>query len=50
MESLYLRGHTIQDVGGKMMIGFSIYGVAVSIDVSDGSLCSRFYGTSILFL
>ena len=38
--SLYLRGHTIQEVGGKMMIGSSIYGVAVI----DGSLCSRFYG------
>ena len=34
MESLYLRGHTIQEVGGKMMIGSSIYGVAVI----DGSL------------
>ena len=39
MESLYLRGHTIQEVGGKMMIGSSIYGIAVI----DGSLCSRFY-------
>ena len=29
MESFYLRGHTIQEVGGKMMIGSSIYGVAV---------------------
>ena len=29
MESLYVRGHTIQEVGGKMMIGSSIYGVAV---------------------
>ena len=41
MESLYLRGHTIQEVGGKIMIGSSIYGVAVI----DGLLCSRFYGT-----
>ena len=41
MESLNLRGHTIQEVGGKMMIGSSIYGVAVI----DGSLCSGFYST-----
>ena len=40
MESLYLRGHAIQEVGGKMIIGSSIYGVAVI----DGSLCSRVYG------
>ena len=39
-ESLHSRGHTIQDVSGKMMIGSSIYEVAVI----DGSLCSRFYG------
>ena len=37
---LYLRGRTIQEVGGEMMMGFSIYGVAVI----DGSLYSRFYG------
>ena len=35
-----MRGHTIQEVGGKMMIGSSIYGVVVM----DESLCSRFYG------
>ena len=42
--SLYLRGHTIHEVGGKVMIGSFIYEVAVI----DGSLCSRFYG--IMFL
>ena len=31
---------TIQEVDGKMMMGLSIYGVAVII----GSLYSRFYG------
>ena len=36
MESLYLRGHTIQEVGGKMMIGSSI----LWDGVIDGSLCS----------
>ena len=36
MESLYLRGHTIQEVGGKVMIGSFMYGVAVI----DGLLCS----------
>ena len=30
---------TIQEVGGEMMMGLSIYGVAVM----DGSLYSRFY-------
>ena len=42
-----LRGHTIQEVGGKfkVMIGSSIiYGVAVI----NGLLCSRFYGLSHL--
>ena len=38
--SLYLGGPTIQEVDGKMMMGFSIYGVAVI----SGSLYSRFYG------
>ena len=41
MESLYLGGPTIQEVDGEMMMGLSIYGVAVM----DGSLYSRFYGT-----
>ena len=41
MESLYLRGHTIQEVGGKVMIGSSIYGVAVI----NGS---SFYGIVIV--
>ena len=29
MGSLYLGGPTIQEVDGKMMMGLSIYGVAV---------------------
>ena len=41
---LYLRGHTIHEVGGKVMIGSFIYEVAVI----NGSLCSRFY--DIVFL
>ena len=41
MWSLYLRGPTIQEVDGEMMMGLSIYGVAVMV----GSLYSRFYGT-----
>ena len=40
MGSLYLGGRTIQEVDGEMMMGLSIYGVAVM----DGSLYSRFYG------
>ena len=40
MGSLYLGGHTIQEVDDEMMMGLSIYGVAVM----DGSLYSRFYG------
>ena len=40
MGLLYLRGRTIQEVGGEMMMGSSIYGVAVI----DGSLYSRVYG------
>ena len=39
MGWLYLGGHTIQEVGGEMMMGLSIYGVAVM----DGPLYSRFY-------
>ena len=38
MGWLYLGGHTIQEVGGEMMMGLSIYGVAVM----DGLLYSRF--------
>ena len=41
MGWLYLGGSTIQEVGGEMMMGLSIYGVAVM----DGLLYSRFYGT-----
>ena len=40
MGWLYLGGRTIQEVGGEMMMGLSIYGVAVM----DGSLYSRVYG------
>ena len=40
MGSLYLGGPTIQEVNGKMMMGLSIYVVAVI----SGSLYSRFYG------
>ena len=41
MGSLYLGGRTIQEVDGEMMMGLSIYGVAVM----DWSLYSRFYGS-----
>ena len=44
MGLLYLGGRTIQEVDGEMMMGLSIYGVAVM----DGSLYSRFYGVSSL--
>ena len=44
MGLLYLRGRTIQEVGGEMLMGSSIYGVAVI----DGSLYSRVYGIAIL--
>ena len=44
MGSLYLGGRTIQEVDGKMMMGLSIYGVAVI----SGSLYSRFYGILII--
>ena len=40
MGLLYLGGRTIQEVDGEMMMGLSIYGVAVM----EGSLYSRFYG------
>ena len=43
MGWLYLGGRTIQEVGGEMMMGLSIYGVTVM----DGSLYSRFYGIYI---
>ena len=41
----YLGGPTIQEVDGKMMMGLSIYGVAVI----SGSLYSRFYGKTFKF-
>ena len=40
MGSLYLWGRSIQEMGGDVVIGRSIYGVVVI----DGSLYSRFYG------
>ena len=43
MGSFYLGGPTIQEVDGEMMMGLSIYGVAVM----DGLLYSRFYGIYI---
>ena len=43
MGSLYLGCPTIQEVDGKMMMGLSIYGVAVI----SGSLYSRFYSICI---
>jgi len=46
MGLLYLRGRTIQEVGGEIMMGSSIYAVAVI----DGSLYSRVYGIRVAFL
>ena len=43
MGSLYLAGPTIQEVDGEMMMGLSIYGVAVM----DGSLYTQFYSLCI---
>ena len=40
MRSLYLWGHSIQKMGGDVVIGRSIDGVVVI----DGSLYSLFYG------
>ena len=44
MGLLYLVGPTIQEVGGEIMMGLSIYRVAVI----DGSLYSRFYGITYI--
>ena len=41
MGSLHLWGRSIQEMCGDVVIGHSIYRVAVI----DGSLYSRFYGT-----
>ena len=41
MGSLYLWGRSIQEMGGDVVIGHSIYGVVVI----DGSLYSRFYSS-----
>ena len=43
MGSLYLGGPTIQEMDGKIMMGLSIYGVAVI----SRSLYSRFYSVSL---
>ena len=43
MGSLYLWGRSIQEMGGNVVIGHSIYGVVVI----DGSLYSRFYGIQV---
>ena len=40
MGLLYFWDHSIQEIGGIVVIGCSIYGVVVI----DGSLYSRFYG------
>ena len=46
MGSLYLWGRSIQEMGGDVVIGRSIYGVVVI----DGSLYSQFYGIcSVLY-
>jgi len=42
MGSLYLWGHSIQEMDGDVVIGRSIYGVVLI----DESLCSQFYGIS----
>ena len=39
---LYFWGRSIQEMGGNVLIGCSIYGVVVI----DGSLYSRLYGIS----
>ena len=46
MGSLSLWGRSIQEVGGDVVIGRSIYVVVVI----DGSLYSRFYGRSVEFM
>ena len=44
--SLYLWGRSVQEMGGDVVIGRSIYEAVVI----DGSLYSRFYGTHIQHL
>ena len=44
MGSLYLWGRSIQEMGGNVVIGRSIYGVVVI----NGSLHSRFYGMTCI--
>ena len=44
MGSLYLWGRSILEMRSDVVIGCSIYGVAVI----DGSLYSRFYGIHLL--
>ena len=43
MGSLYFWGRSIQEMGGNVVIGRSIYGVVVI----DGSLYSRFYSMAL---
>ena len=43
MGSLYFWGRSIQEMGGNVVIGRSIYGVVVI----DGSLYSRFYSSLV---
>ena len=43
MRLLYFWGRSIQEMGGNVVIGHSIYGVVVI----DGSLYSRFYGMAL---
>ena len=43
MGSLYFWGRSIQEMGGNVVIGRSIYGVVVI----DESLYSRFYGIGV---
>jgi len=42
----YSWGRSIQEMGGNVVIGRSIYGVVVI----DGSLYSRFYGNAIIII
>ena len=44
MGSLYSGGRTIQEVDGEMMMGLSIYGVAVISEL----LYSRLYGINMV--
>ena len=45
MGSLYFWGGSIQEMGGNVVLGRSIYGVVVI----DGSLYSQFYGICLQY-